>query len=316
MSRIFELVDRHTGEVTFSGTPVTRRQPCQICGHPTNKPVGWCLHDPVRGLTLCGHVPSNRKIGGEAGWLHGKEIKSLERAVASKPKPKPRFDPSPMPRFRAAMTAARERELANELGISITSIRDLETGWDAERDANTFPMRDQWRNIIGIRLRRYDGFKYAIENSRNGLFYPELKRDGPVLLPEGPTDTASMLTVDFDAIGRPFCRGGIDMLCEVFHTIKRPAVIIQDLDAVLEEDGTCKHCGDSQWCHRCRPGQFGAAATADALFGIAKWVKVIAPPPGIKDARQWLREGATYDSVLYRIDQEDFWHAGRMASHR
>lgn len=310
--RTFELIDKVTGDVTFAGVPVTRRQPCPICGHPQHKPVGWCLHDSQRGLTLCGHVPSNRRIGDEAGWLHGKEIKSLDRAVASKPKPKPKFDPSPMVKFKAAMNNQRYQSLAHELGVTVASLQAIDTGWDAEHDAYAFPMRDRWRNIIGVRLRRPDGFKFAIENSRNGLFYPELVNDGPVLLPEGPTDTASMISLGFDSIGRPFCRGGIEMLCEVFSRIKRPAVIIQDLDAVLDENGLCGHCGDSAWCHRCRPGQFGAAATADALFGIAQWVKVIAPPPGIKDARQWLRDGASYDSVMYRIEQEDFWHSGRM----
>lgn len=314
MSRLFELIDKITGEVTFAGVAVTRRKPCEICGHPTNKPVGWCLHDSKRGLTLCGHVPSKRVIGTEAGWLHGKETKSLERAVASVPKPRPKFDAMPAVVFKAAMSQSRLSSLSADLGVTNSSLMSLDTGWDAEHDAYAFPMRDDRRNIIGIRLRRPDGFKFAIENSRNGLFYPELVHDGPVLLPEGPTDTAAMMSLGFDAIGRPFCRGGIESLCEVFNRIQRPAVIIQDLDAVLDENGLCAHCSDVGWCARCRPGQFGAAATADALFGIASWVKVIAPPPGIKDARQWLKDGATLDSVMYRIYQEDLWHSGRMVA--
>lgn len=289
--RTFELIDRHTGEVTFSGVPVTRTRPCDICGHPQHKREGWCLRDAARGLTICGHVRSPRQVG-DAGWLHGKvNSESLSRASFSVQKPRPQFDASVVGPLLRALKPQTLLTHADVLGVKASALMDLDIGWSEEHGAYSFPMRDAARRIVGVRLRKPDGFKFAIENSRNGLFYPELRFDGPIFLPEGPTDSAALRSLGFDVIGRPFCRGGIDALCDVFSRlpVKRPAVVVADQDKV---------------------GIEGAEATADALFGIVP-VKVIKPPPTMKDARDWLKGGATHDLVMFRVDQTPFWNAQR-----
>jgi DNA primase len=50
------------------------------------------------------------------------------------------------------------------------------------------------------------------------------------------------------------------------------------------------------------PGQRGAEALAAVLVAYAAAVRVIAPPVGIKDAREWRRRGATAVDVLAAID--------------
>jgi len=277
--RLFQLHDKTTGDINFAGLEASRSRRCPVCGHDS-----WCLIDAARGLTICPRTISARRIG-EAGYLHGNEAdgRKLARVAESVQRPRPPFNAAIAQRLQRAITPEQIEACAADLGVSPQSLRDLDIGWDPQRGAFGFPMRDPRRLIIGVRLRRPDGFKFAVENSRNGLFYPTLKHSGPVYLPEGPTDTAALLTMGLDAIGRPFCRGSIEALCEVFDSIKRPAVVVADQD---------------------QAGIEGAHATADALAGIAKWVKVIRPPKGIKDSRAWLHAGGTRDSVTWRVDQQ------------
>lgn len=292
MSRNFELIDRQTGEVRFAGVEASRANRCPVCGKDS-----WCLIDKARGLTICPRTVSARKIG-EAGYMHDDgSYQGRERAMVAqiaKPKPQPTIDAEAMMReFRVGVGDLLAAE-ALKLGVSCASLWTLGVGYDRNHRAFAFPMYDHNGHMVGIRLRRSeDGFKWAITGSRNGLFYPPLSHDGPVMLPEGPTDTAAMLTLGFDTIGRPFCRGGIDALCEVFSGLNRPAVVIADQD---------------------KAGIEGAEATASALFGIAAWVKVITPPPRIKDSRAWLQAGATHDSVMYRVDNVELWKETRPSS--
>lgn len=286
MSRSFQLIDRQTHEVRFDGLAASRSNRCPVCGKDS-----WCLIDKARGLTICPRTVSARKIG-EAGYMHDDgsyqgKARAMDAQMA-RPKPQPKIDAEGiMAGFQKAATEALVVMEAVRLGVTAEALWTLGVGYDRNHRAFAFPMHDHNGRMVGIRLRRSeDGFKWAITGSRNGLFYPPLSHDGPIMLPEGPTDTAAMLTLGFDTIGRPFCRGGIDALCEVFSGLNRPAVIVADQD---------------------KAGIEGAEATAAALFGIAAWVKVITPPPRIKDTRAWLQAGATHDSVMFRVDNVELW---------
>jgi hypothetical protein len=50
------------------------------------------------------------------------------------------------------------------------------------------------------------------------------------------------------------------------------------------------------------PGQRGAASLAAVLVAYAAAVRIITPPPGIKDAREWKRSGAIAADVQAAID--------------
>ncbi len=136
-------------------------------------------------------------------------------------------------------------------------------GYDGK--AFTFPMRDEKCKIIGIRRRFGDGYKKAITGSQNGLFIPAgLSSDKPLFITEGPTDTASALDLGFDAVGRPNCDSKIEMT--VRFARGRKIVIICDNDL---------------------PGRDGAKKLAKELILHCPEVKIICPPAGIKDLRQW-----------------------------
>jgi hypothetical protein len=158
------------------------------------------------------------------------------------------------------------------LGVSADSLRLLGVGWMAERKAWGFPMRNAAGDVIGIRLRYRSGAKAAIKGSKQGLFFPaNLGAYGRLYLPEGPTDAAALLTLGLPSLGRPSCSGGVSL---VLDYVKRQtpieAIVVADADAV---------------------GQRGADTLAMKLRAYVAQVKVITPPA--KDAREWVRSGAT-----------------------
>jgi phage/plasmid primase-like uncharacterized protein len=156
-------------------------------------------------------------------------------------------------------------------------------GWAGEYSSYSFPMSDAAGRIVGIRLRRPSGSKWAVRGGHEGLFLPA--SDGTererILIAEGPTDCAAVLDLRFSAVGRPSCTGGVGLLVELVK-IRRPAevVIIADADA---------------------PGQRGADSLAAVLLAYSTAVRIITPPAGVKDARAWKQAGATSADVLAAI---------------
>jgi hypothetical protein len=140
-------------------------------------------------------------------------------------------------------------------------------------------------DVLGIRLRLPNGRKFSVRGGREGLFIPtELADAGPLLLTEGATDCAALLDLEFAAVGRPSCTGGVRLLVELVQ--RRQAadvVIVADIDAHGR-------------------GQRGAENLAAVLVAYSQAVRVIAPPAGCKDAREWKRSGATRGDVQTAID--------------
>ena len=182
-----------------------------------------------------------------------------------------------------AMRPEALARLAAALGVSLESLVRLGIGWSAKHRAWTFPMRDADGAVLGIRLRLPGGKKIAVKGGHDGLFIPEgIDARGLVLVCEGPTDTAALLDLGFNAVGRPSCRGGVKLLVDLVQK-HRPSgvVIVSDGDA---------------------PGQRGGESLAALLVAYSAAVRIIAPPSGVKDAREWKRCGATAADVQAAID--------------
>jgi DNA primase len=147
-------------------------------------------------------------------------------------------------------------------------------------------MRNPSGEVLGIRLRRPDGGKFAVKGSKDGLFLPAMdgsEPDGPLLICEGPTDTAALLDMGFgNVVGRPSCTGGTRLLVQLVRRRLRPEVVI-----VADGDG---------------PGRRGADSLASVLVVYAPAVRVIQPPGAIKDARAWLLAGGMRSEVQEAID--------------
>lgn len=262
---------------------VSKRRPCPICGKPD-----WCLIARDGTNAVCTRTISSKPFGkGDAGYIH----KIADPIVV----PQPIRKPPPSKSYIAWNSDALRHEqylspdqmtfCSNELRVTQHSLWRLCMGWSSAARAYTFPMSDG-KECIGIRLRRPDGPKFAVTGSSNGLFIPRnLTGEGPLLIVEGPTDTAAMLDLGFDCIGRPSCSSCVDMT--VAYCEGRDVVIVEDHDEQkVRPDGTVFY-----------PGQEGAEALANAMVGRAKSVKIIAPPAGIKDSRAWKIAGAT-DGVV------------------
>ena len=264
---------------------VNREHPCCICGK-----IDWCGTSPDGTLACCMRVKSGRPAR-NGGWLH---------LIADAPPPRPPcrvyVPASPEPerdwhallqRWAGRTAPVDYARLAHLLGVSAASLRRLGGALSDRPGVWAFPMFDAEREMIGIRLRAENGKKWAIRGSRNGLFWPEdLTGSGPLLVCEGPTDVAALLDLGYDAIGRPSCAGAVELVIQVGHHFHRRDVVV-----VADTDG---------------PGIDGADCLAQALTEAGHRPKVIQPTQG-KDARAWLRAGATRAVVDTVIANARYW---------
>ncbi len=264
------------------------RPPCPICGKGD-----WCVVSADGAVALCQRVESSKRCG-DAGWLHRLReangwrptqpvLRAIDRKLISAGSAalgqlSAHYQSTVIP---SALTC-----LSQSLGLSVSSLFRLGIGWSIQHDAWSFPMTDGQGNVLGIRLRRPNGFKFSVKGGHEGLFVPQRPHDGAMtamsssrlLVCEGPTDTAALMDMGFDnVVGRPSCSGGVKLLAELVQRIRpNDAVIVADAD---------------------EPGQFGAAILASALAVHVPIVRVIAPPGGFKDARIWRQAGATRRDV-------------------
>jgi hypothetical protein len=184
--------------------------------------------------------------------------------------------------FVHALDRKQKQYLSQLLGVSPRSLDRLQTGWSKWHRAFTFSMRDPGGSLRGIRFRGADARKWSLRGGREGLFLPvNVPINDVLLICEGPTDTAALLDLNFDVVGRPSCNGGAQMLVDlVCDWTPSTVAIIADADI---------------------PGQRGAQSLAAQLVGyVPNSVRIVTPPA--KDAREWVRQGATRLDILDAID--------------
>jgi hypothetical protein len=267
---------------------VSRSNPCPICGKPD-----WCTVSTNGEVALCQRVESVRQCG-EAGWLHRLQDRPwypthrIVRAVTRLPASSPGHDLERLAaQYQAAVDAGESFQLARSLGLSVEALTALGIGWSSDHHAWSFPMSDARGHVLGIRLRRSNGFKFAVKGGREGLFIPRRVGQGrsgsvpggtSLVICEGATDTAALLDMGLDSVvGRPSCTGGVRLLVELVRLQGRPAVII-----ISDNDD---------------PGRRGAENLASVLAEYAPSVRIVQPPHGIKDARAWKQAGANREEL-------------------
>ena len=191
--------------------------------------------------------------------------------------------------YEVALTLSQLEWLANNLGLPAETLRRFRVGWSARQTAFSSPMSDSAGNVVGIRLRRPDGRKYAETGTDgNGLFIPSgLGQPDRLLVLEGPTDAAAAVALGFAAVGRPSCSGGVDHLSALVRRLRPRSVAI-----VADDD---------------KPGQDGAERLA-AVLAMLTTVQVVCPPHNHKDMRAWYRAGATLAEVERLIDSAPVRH--------
>lgn len=258
---------------------VSRQHPCPICGKPD-----WCgvAHD--ESVVCCMRIESD-KPSRNGGWIHrlrdSDDLRRprVRRATVSLER-SPDFGELARKCERRVRVHHVER-LAQELGVSVASLQRLGIGWDCR--AWTFPVRSAAGVVVGIRRRFKGGDKRFVTGSRAGLFVPSgIPAGAPVLIAEGESDCAAALTLGFDAVGRCGCLGGADLL----------STYCRGRDVGIVGDGD-------------EPGQRGAQALAGMLTIVCPNVRVVFPPDGLKDIREWLQRGGAHADVQSAIRQAE-----------
>jgi len=260
---------------------VSPSNPCPVCGK-----TDWCSVAVNGSAVICPRVETNSVAYIEgSGWLH---------KFGENPDTKPRFKavPKQLPEHNAVMAEIFNKmrkqispeevmSLSKDVGVSEKSLNKLSVGYSNGRDAYAFPMTRKGRRLVGIRYRTRTGSKFAAKGSKQGLFVPSnFSYEKGVIVCEGPTDTAAMLDLGLNAIGRPSCNSGGLLIKEIAKGL--PVAIISDKDDV---------------------GRAGSKKLAELLIKGNKTRVCIIEPKSGKDAREWVHKGATKKEVLLAIKE-------------
>lgn len=275
-------------------TRVNSVRRCPICNRPD-----WCSVTADGSVACCMRVADgavvHKDLGHGIGHIHrlsgGIEPPPRHSAAPSRTSDRPELDyEAILARWRQYTPADALDDLAAELGVARSHLERLDVTYCPERRAWAFPMHDDLRRVVGIRLRGWDGSKFALPGSRAGVFIPRgLDSRSPLMICEGPTDTAAALMLGYQAVGRPSCSGGVHIICDwLAATRRRDAIVMADADG---------------------PGRVGAKQLADRIIGICRSVRIITALPH-KDLRAWLRTGATRALVELRIGNANYHTIG------
>lgn len=267
---------------------VSKQNRCLICGKPD-----WCLIAEDGSAAICQRITEGSvKKCGDAGYLHILKNRhnghdrhkcriNKRRLVTniSSAGDTPQDFGELASRYRQQLTSQKLDALANSLGVSVKSLRRLNVGWDDK--AYTFPMSNDFGKIIGIRRRFPSGRKVSVNGSKNGLFIPaDLPTEGTLLICEGSSDTATALDLGYATFGRPSCNSKVEMTANFARG--RAVIVVSDNDSV---------------------GRTGSKRLARILSLSCPSVKIIYPPKGIKDLRQWIKAGLSKE-ILQELIQK------------
>jgi len=217
-------------------------------------------------------------------------------------------------KYRQAIGEKAVKRLAETWGVRPEALWRMEIGFGA--GAYTFPMKNARGEIIGFRKRGYENprEKYAVTESVNGLFIPAgknsplntscylltsswartgdssdnaparaqgalwLRPAGVEVITESESDLAAALTLGVSGIGRPGARESPKETVAFFRgCLTACPCIVADND---------------------RAGLEGAEALADALVTAGVPCRVLTPPDGFKDLREWLTRGGLTAAAL------------------
>ena len=284
---------------------VSRQELCPICDGPDN-----CTVSTDGGAVWCGRVSegSIRENGGgqflhilrddwrERDWIPPIILKRTTAKASRRD-----FGKVADAGFSHPDAAQERGELAGQLGVEPTSLKRLGVGWDTPKRSQshwTIPERDSTGKVIGVSTRLANGSKRFVPGGKRGLIYADNWRDGtgPILLVEGASDTATLVSMELSVIGRPNNTAGVDLLAELLREIpdEREIIVVGDNDRKDHESLSPaireRHKTDCQLCPSCWPGKYGAIRTAEQLsLLLCRTVGWCLAPDDTKDAREWLR---------------------------
>lgn len=270
------------------------RTPCAVCQDHRGK----CCHmgpveNPTIVLCLFQDQGSFKASSKGMGWLHKLRESEGPRAPPMRA-PAPKAHPYVT---RLAVQCYKDTPsekihwLSNNLRVvSPEALWRLRVGWcntfidvrcgeECTANAYTFPMRFPNESVCGIRLRKPEGFKYAVPGSINAVFVPvQLSGKGVLWVVEGPTETGTLITHGIEAIGRPSNTAGEDYIIGYLRRNKYHCVVI---GVNSDPEGS-------------RARRFTMQASVSlAMRALSMGIEVLSSIPPVKDYRAWTIVGAT-----------------------
>lgn len=181
-------------------------------------------------------------------------------------------------RWFAKMPETWRARAAERLGLPVAVLNRLRVGWAPEHRSTSWPMLDPDGRVVGIRLRcPVTARKSAVRGSVAGLIFPvDLRAGMPLWVAEGPTDTAALCSVGLDAVGVPSAGARADWVAALARRLRAPELIV-----VADSDDA---------------GAMSAERLVAAGVPMCP-VRVIYPPIGHKDVREWIVSGANADEL-------------------
>lgn len=265
---------------------VSESLPCPVCGKPD-----WCLIARDGDRALCQRVPSPTPVRSRSTFV-GFEHPISGDAPPPADEPIRRLTPSQLrylaEKFRNNLTVELVTQLSNQLGVTVQSLLRLGVGWSPMAAAYSFPMVNERREVVGIRYRDLQGNKRSIGGGGAGIFVPTGLQPGRVLfLAEGPTDTAALLDLRLDVIGRPNDRGGVAE-CAYLVAWYQPELI-----AVVEDN-------DPEGSMSSGSGKYVAEELGRVLgYGTRAHRRIRRIRPQFyKDAREFVRRGGSALDIM------------------
>lgn len=261
---------------------VSHKCPCPICGKPDN-----CTVSDDGTMVWCGRVSDESLRQNKGGQYLHRLAESPDRPQPRPVQPPPRRKAPERPTNFEALVIAWERsaesnrqELARQLGVSPAALSRLRCGWCNGDQLWSFPEKNGTGQIIGVSTRSVTGEKKRLRGSKTGLTYAADWNcgSGPILLVEGASDTAALMTLGLNVVGRPSNFGGVPLLCDLLRPVseEQPIIVIAERDQKP----------DGRW-----PGKDGAVSVAEQLSTqLNRCVAWSLPPDDAKDARAWLNQ--------------------------
>ena len=195
----------------FEYNRVTKEHHCPICDGEQ-----WCLISVNNDFVVCPRVSEGSIKRYSFGYLH----KLSDDTVAKLPKRPPPKPKKPFNYFNEIKNATSRvdedlKPLADVLGLSIESLKLMDVTYHNKNEpAWGFPMRGADGEICGIKYRNLQGAKWCASGSKLGVYVPLNFKAGlcPIYVAEGESDTAALVMLGYNAIGRPSATTGMAAL--------------------------------------------------------------------------------------------------------
>ena len=256
---------------------VSKENPCTIC----NK-IDWCTFLPEKNIACCMRVPSGKHSRND-GYIH--PLNGDCKQVYVKPEAPEQFIDCEylMKKFSDDTRESDIESLACKLGVSLESLKSIGCQRANAHKSFAFPMYDGFGEMVGIRLRKDNGGKFAIRGSHQGVFLAKDQPSKTTYIVEGVSDLAALLTIGLFGFGRPSCSGCVDTINGTLKRLRSKRVVI-----VSDSD---------------EPGLRGA----DSLQKSLSIPSTIYCPP-CKDLRESARSGMTKSLIESTVSQLVWFH--------